>query len=192
VALDIDPRFLARESGANVEIIRQDICEWERRSAFDLVHARYVLIHVPDFDRAIERMVASLRPGGWIALEEPDFLAARFAAGAAEFASEFQRVNAAIQAMFVSRSMDPALGVRLPATLTKLGLTLVEVASEAHLVAGGSQIALMMRASTDQLRAKYVATGLASQADIEGYLHFAEDPTAWGVYYATIRVLARR
>jgi hypothetical protein len=59
-------------------------------------------------------------------------------------------------------------------------------------VAGGSEIALMMRASTEQLRDKYVATGLASDADIEGYLRFAQDPNAWGIYYATVRVLARR
>jgi SAM-dependent methyltransferase len=194
VALDVDPRFLSTssDSPANVEVVRQDIREWERRGTFDLVHARYVLIHIADADRAIERMVASLRPGGWIALEEPDFLAARFAGGAAELEGAFQRVNAAIEGMFVRRNMDPALGVRLPATLAGLGLALVDVASEVHLVAGGSPMALMMRASTEQLRAKYVATGLATDADVDGYLRFAEDPTAWGIYYATVRVLARR
>ena len=192
VALDVNPRFLRRDTRANVEIIRQDMREWERSGAFDLVHARYVLIHVPDPERAIERMVASLRSSGWIALEEPDFVTARFVGGATEHAAAFQRVNAAIDAMFRSRGMDPALGARLPAALGKFGLTPVHVESEAHLVQGGSPMALMMRASTEQLRAKYVATGLASEDDIEGYLRFSEDPTGWGIYYATVRVLARR
>lgn len=192
VALDVNPRFLTHGLRRNVETLRQDVRQWEGSGAYDLVHARYVLIHVPESELAIERMVASLRPGGSIVLEEPDFLAARFAGGVADFADAFQRVNAAIKAMFESRSMDPALGTRLPATLKKLGLTVVNVESEAHLVAGGSEIALMMRASTEQLRDKYVATGLASDADIEGYLRFAQDPNAWGIYYATVRVLARR
>ncbi len=48
----------------------------------------------------------------------------------------------------------------------------------------------MMSASTEQLRAKYVETGLADDADIEGYHRFASDPDAWGIYYATVRVLA--
>jgi hypothetical protein len=34
-------------------------------------------------------------------------------------------------------------------------------------------------------------TGLADDADIEGYHQFARDPDAWGIYYATVRVLAR-
>jgi 2-polyprenyl-3-methyl-5-hydroxy-6-metoxy-1,4-benzoquinol methylase len=192
LALDANPRFLTRGSRRNVDIIRQDIRDWEGKGAYDLVHARYVLIHIPESELAIERMVASLRPGGWIVLEEPDFLAARFAGGAADFADTFHHVNAAIKAMFESRGMDPALGTRVPAALNKLGLTVVDVESEAHLVAGGSEIALMMRASTEQLRDKYVATGLASDADIEGYLRFARDPNAWGIYYATVRVVARR
>lgn len=192
VALDVDPRFLGLDIRANVEIVRHDIREWEGRSNFDLVHARYVLIHMPDPELAIERMLASIKPGGWVVLEEPDFLAARFAGGAAEFAGAFQRVNAAIEAMFRSRSMDPALGASLPAALGRLGLTSIHVESEAHLAPGGSPMALMMKASTVQLRAKYVATGLANDADIEGYLRFAEDANSWGIYYATVRVLARR
>jgi hypothetical protein len=192
VALDVDPRFLGLDIRANVEIVRHDIREWEGRSNFDLVHARYVLIHMPDPELAIERMLASIKPGGWVVLEEPDFLAARFAGGAAEFAGAFQRVNAAIEAMFRSRSMDPALGASLPAAIGRLGLTSVHVESEAHLAPGGSPMALMMKASTVQLRAKYVATGLANDADIEGYLRFAEDANSWGIYYATVRVLARR
>jgi len=192
VALDVDPRFLSSDSPTNVEVVRQDVREWQGHGPFDLVHARYVLIHLPDYDRAIQRMVSSVRPGGWLALEEPDFLAARFAGGSAEFEGAFQRVSASIEAMFRNRSMDPALGARLPAAISKLGLTPVHVESEAHLAPGGSPMASIMRASAEQLRAKYVATGRADEADVEGYLRFALDPEAWGLYYATVRVLARR
>ncbi|MDP9150354.1 MAG: methyltransferase domain-containing protein [Myxococcota bacterium] len=110
VALDVDPRFLGRDRRANVEIVRHDIRSWGGRSDFDLVHARYVLIHMPDPERALEQMVASLKPGGWVALEEPDFLAARFAGGEGEFAGAFQRVNAALEAMFRSRGIAGAAG----------------------------------------------------------------------------------
>jgi SAM-dependent methyltransferase len=192
VALDVDPRFMVPGSRPNVEVVGADIREWEAERVYDLVHARYVLIHVPEVDRAIGRMAATLRPGGWLVLEEPDFIPARFAGGPTEFAGAFERVNAAIDAMFVSRNMDPALGAHLPAILSKLGLSLVAVETEAHLVAGGSEIALMMKASTEQLRDKYVGTGLASDDDIEGYLRFAQDPSTWGTYYATVRILARR
>jgi trans-aconitate methyltransferase len=39
---------------------------------FDLVHARLVLVHVPDRARALATMVAALRPGGWLLVEDAD------------------------------------------------------------------------------------------------------------------------
>jgi hypothetical protein len=50
----------------------------------------------------------------------------------------------------------------------------------------------MMKASTEQLRGKYVDTGVASDEDIEAYRRFSQSTDAWGVYYATVRLLARR
>jgi SAM-dependent methyltransferase len=190
VAVDVDPRFLAKH--ANVEVVAQDIREREGRGEHDVVHARYLLVHLADFSRALDRMIASLRPGGWLVLEEPDFASARFAGGPPQLAGAFDRVNAAIARMFESRGMDPALGLHLPAILAERGLTVCDVECDTHLCRGGSAIAQMMKASTEQLRDKYVGTGLADDADIEGYRCFADDPSAWGVYYATVRIRARR
>jgi hypothetical protein len=53
-------------------------------------------------------------------------------------------------------------------------------------------LAEMMRRSTLALRDKYVATGLVSSSDIDGYAEFAASPQCWGNYYATVRVLARK
>ncbi|MBE1583535.1 class I SAM-dependent methyltransferase [Nonomuraea angiospora] len=39
---------------------------------FDLVHARLVLVHVPDRARALATMVAALRPGGRLSVEDAD------------------------------------------------------------------------------------------------------------------------
>jgi SAM-dependent methyltransferase len=191
VALDLAPRFAPSPERPQLRVVQGDIREWDG-GEYDLVHARYVLIHVADAARALERVAASVRPGGWVVLEEPDFLASRFASGPAEEGASFDRVNAAIARMFRDRGMDPGFGARLPAMLQSLGLALVSVESEAHLVPGGSRMAMMMGASTAQLREKYVATGLASDDDIERYVRFAGDPGAWGLYYATVRVVARR
>src|SRR5262249_39979846 len=42
------------------------------RGPFDLVHARLVLVHLPDRERALRTMVDVLRPGGWLLLEDAD------------------------------------------------------------------------------------------------------------------------
>jgi len=39
---------------------------------FDLVHARLVLVHLPQRAQALAAMVATVRPGGWLLLEEAD------------------------------------------------------------------------------------------------------------------------
>jgi len=57
---------------------------------------------------------------------------------------------------------------------------------------GGDPIAAMMALSARQLREKYLATGLVTDAELEGYLRFASDPRAWGIYYATLIASARR
>ena len=69
VSADIMPRFL---SGPDVRT--HDICDGPvEDSAFDLVHCRALLAHVSDFDAAVANLVSSARPGGWVAVAEPDY-----------------------------------------------------------------------------------------------------------------------
>ncbi len=42
------------------------------KGQFDLVHARLVLVHVPEREAALDAMVAALRPGGWLFVEDAD------------------------------------------------------------------------------------------------------------------------
>ena len=59
---DIDPRWIGVSTASNVEVRRHDIVDDElddRR--FDLVHARLVLLHLPERRRALAKMVAALK-----------------------------------------------------------------------------------------------------------------------------------
>ena len=42
------------------------------RDAFDFVHTRLVLMHIPQRDEVLARLCAALRPGGVLMLEEHD------------------------------------------------------------------------------------------------------------------------
>ena len=73
-ATDIDIRFLQEIHANNFEAILHDITgEDLPKRRFDLVHARWLLHHLPEPGRVIDRMIAALRPGGWLLLEEVDF-----------------------------------------------------------------------------------------------------------------------
>lgn len=39
-------------------------------AAFDLVHARLVLMHLPEREQALARMISALKPAGWLIDEE--------------------------------------------------------------------------------------------------------------------------
>jgi trans-aconitate methyltransferase len=73
-ATDLQLDFLNAIDASNVEVIRHDVrSDTFPDRSFDLVHARAVLMHIPDDQDIVRRMVSWLRPGGWLLLEEPDF-----------------------------------------------------------------------------------------------------------------------
>ncbi|WP_218596647.1 methyltransferase domain-containing protein [Chroogloeocystis siderophila] len=101
---------------------------------FDLIHARYVLIHLPDFHVALSRMIDLRKPGGWLVIEEPDFSTARAIALKAAACHSVNRVNPAISRMFASRGMNYALGVKIPAICQHLGLQQLSVEKKTMLL----------------------------------------------------------
>src|ERR1700761_5912573 len=70
---DIAPRFLESLQIPNLEVRRHDIVNDPLpEAAFDLVHSRLVLLHLPEREKALARMIAALKPGGWLGDEEFD------------------------------------------------------------------------------------------------------------------------
>ncbi|MBI1918847.1 MAG: class I SAM-dependent methyltransferase [Planctomycetes bacterium] len=193
LAVDMNPRFLSAIESANLGVQEADIRTARiEPESFDLAHARFVLIHVPDGTEALAAMIRCLKPGGWLVLEEPDFSCSRALAGRPELCCAFRNVHQAIEAMFRQRGMDYAFGARLPALLQDRAFEAMLIENDAAIVPGDSPHAKMMGLSTYQLRDKYVATGLATEEDIERYGTFAADPTCWATYHATISAVGRK
>ena len=193
LAMDLDPKFLSEAERPNMTVVRADIRTAQLPpQSFDVVHARYVLIHLPDYEAALTKMYDSLKPGGWLVLEEPDFSASRGITGDEQEMVSMRKVNQAIEQMYASLKMDYALGLKLPALMQRRGLQHLTVENDAPLCAGGSGLATVMKMSTEQLREKYLATGFVGQSDLERYCRFADDPNTWAIYYATIAVSGRK
>ena len=73
VAADIDPRYVGDLCLPNVEVRECDITLDELEPAcYDLVHCRFVLMHLDDPAAALRRMASALRPGGWLVAADPD------------------------------------------------------------------------------------------------------------------------
>ena len=192
-AVDISTRFLTETTRANVAVYEADIRTVDLEPAsFDIAHARFVFIHVAEWRAALDAGLRLLKPGGRLVLEEPDFSVSQALAGEVALRHSFHRVHEAIEAMFNVRNMDHAFGLRLPAVLEELRLDNVTFENDVPIAQGGSPLARMMGMSTRQLREKYLATGLATDADIENYGAFSSHPSSWAIYHGTVRGSARK
>ncbi|HEX2055320.1 MAG TPA: methyltransferase domain-containing protein [Nitrospiraceae bacterium] len=192
-AVDLSTKFLAPDWPPHVDVRQADIRTVSLgEGSFDVVHARYVLIHIPDFEAVLKKMLRWLKPGGWLILEEPDFSASRGITGDGVQLEAVKRVNEAIKIMYDVLKMDYAVGLKLPGLLKVIGLIDLVVENHAPLSHGGSGPAIIMKMSAIQLREKYLATNVVSAADLDAYCRFAEDPHTWAIYYATVAVRARK
>jgi SAM-dependent methyltransferase len=68
LATDVDTRWLSAAPG--LEVRRHDIESDPLPSeSFDLVHARFLLEHLPRRQEVLDRLIASLKPGGTVVVE---------------------------------------------------------------------------------------------------------------------------
>jgi hypothetical protein len=191
LATDIDIRWARSSAPPNVEVREHDVAHDDPPlGQFDLVHERLVLIHVPERVQAIERMVAALRPGGWLLLEDFDSTMQPDACPD-EFGQEQARANrirGQFRELLAQRGADLALGRRLPRLLRDAGL--VDVAADAYLsIALPGGIGLE-QANVAQVRDAFVERAGASADEIDqhldalaaGRLDMATAPlvSAWG------------
>ncbi len=83
VSLDLDVRLLERLANDRVQVRRHDaVSDPLPEAAFDLVHARNLLMHLPARLDVLGRLLAAVRPGRWLAVCEPDFNAMAVTRGA--------------------------------------------------------------------------------------------------------------
>jgi SAM-dependent methyltransferase len=161
----------AAGSGAyGFEILRHDLgAEPPLEGGFDLVHARLVLMHVPDRDTALTTMITALRPGGWLLVEDADPLLQPLAcpderSPAAERANKLRLATWEL----MSRRTDLAFGRTLPRLLRNASLA--DVGADAYISLAGPAQAQFQRTIIERQRDRLVGAGLATDSEIEQHL----------------------
>src|SRR6476661_7561638 len=134
LATDVDVSWTREAAGANVEIRQHDVAADDPPDEmFDVVHARLVLVHVPERAQALTNIVSTLRPGGRLLIEDFD-PAMQPLACVDVVGPEQERANkirAGFRLLLAQRGVDLEYGRRLPRLLRDEGL--VEVAADAFL-----------------------------------------------------------
>jgi len=187
---DLDTRIIEQDraaAGANLEVVRHDIAQDPLPAdSFDLAHARLVMIHVPQRELALEKMFKSLKPGGWLVIEDFDSASVQPDARVSRFETPLPTAEAVRK--YLTRHQDGYYGRRLHGRFRELGLD--DVFAEGRMVMfdrqnGGADL---MRVNFEQIGAEVIAAGLITRQQIDADLATLErdefaipSPTLWSV-----------
>jgi SAM-dependent methyltransferase len=179
VATDLNPRFLDGLSASGIDVRRLDITADDiEPGRYDLVHSRALVLHLADPVGALRRMVAALRPGGRLAVEEPDYSTTApvdrshpLAAGYAEY------LNARTQFLAEANVMNLHYGSMLPVHVEQLGLTGVVNEGRLTVERGGSPQALFLMQSFQQVDDLMVVAGVLPESAVAAAWAALQDPT---------------
>ena len=165
VGIDADPAVAKIAAAATVSAPRYLVGDAAalpgELTGFDLVHARFLLSHLPDPGAALAAMMSACRPGGVVAVQDVDMLMfARPRSWAMDRARQLYCQAAAV------RGADAHIGRRLAHMLTRAGVRQVRSASfqPAFREGEGKLLPLLTFNAT---RAAVLDSGLATDGELD-------------------------
>jgi SAM-dependent methyltransferase len=186
VALDLDTSLLADLDEPNIDVVEGDILDIDLpESSFDLIHARLVLMHIPERRRALDRIVSLLRPGGHLVLEELDWMAI-LTDPQPERIALFQAFRAALP------TIDFECGRTLLRELDQAGFIDTRADFRVDVVEGATPLAQWEQLSVKALTDQVLGAGTATAEQIDAHLARLADPDYRGHGWAWIGARGRR
>ncbi|MFE2101870.1 class I SAM-dependent methyltransferase [Streptomyces sp. NPDC059468] len=173
VALDRDTAGLAALAEPRLRVVTADLTDESLRlGSFDLIHARFVLMHLPERRRLVARLAQWLNPGGWLvlgdALEVPDAL---------DVASAYRRVMDAMwQALRTTIGTDTSSVPAYPHFLREEGLRNVAAELVCPPLVAGSPLARFWSETWNRMRPALEETGRVDASVIDEALDYLASP----------------
>ncbi|MEU2835381.1 methyltransferase domain-containing protein [Streptomyces lavendulae] len=164
VATDLDPSLLQRPYPVNMTVRRHDVTREEfPAGSFRLIHARTVLMHLPEREHTVQRMLGWLEPGGILLVEE----LAHFPRHGMPPSSPFRR---AVEAWWtlLSRTfgMDATWGTRVATVMRQAGYDSIHVDADLPALRPGTAIADFSRLTLEALEERLVNDGYLTADEI--------------------------
>jgi SAM-dependent methyltransferase len=191
LATDIDTRWIKGNCVAQLEVQRHDVVAdplaW---GEFDMVHARLVLSWLPTRNAVVSRLVAALRPGGWLVIEDFDSILHHCLDPLNDDERVFDKVTDAFVQALQRRGADTTWARTLPHHLASAGLKDVGAAGHLTIYHGGCPASQLWVANISQVGDALIQAGLITLGERDTFLRLSQDPsfvgnhplliTAWG------------
>lgn len=190
VATDIGTSFLTDLSAPNLKVVRHDVVSEDFPcGSFDLIHARWLLVNLPEREKVLTKIVTWLAPDGWLVTEELD----HFPVDSSPCPALRRFIGAVEQLLADSHGADFRWARRrLPAALAEVGIRELEMAVSVKQVGDGGPAEVYYRMLMAQLRGELVNHGLLSEVEYTTAITLLDDPTVIDALFANIAVWGRR
>ncbi|GGZ40039.1 methyltransferase [Streptomyces inusitatus] len=167
LATDIKPHHIAPAEGLEVavhDITRDPLPE----CAFDVIHARLVLLHLPERLQVLERLVRALRPGGRIQLDDFDEttygpLIPLGGLRGGDAAEVYATYIAAKQRLLEAAGVDLTWGRSMAAAMEQAGLTDIDTEPHVQSWRCHSPGTALQIHNTHHLRTRFLAVGVTDE-----------------------------
>ncbi|HEY6279957.1 MAG TPA: methyltransferase domain-containing protein [Streptosporangiaceae bacterium] len=129
----------------------------------DLVHARTLLVNVPEPAEVVAEMLRLAKPGGWVAVIEPD----------TEYTIShppdpaFTRISEIFTVAFRRNGADHTIGRRVPGLFRQAGLHEVAAEARVQMYPPGSTRRTLRIDLLRSMRAQVIEMGLATGAELD-------------------------
>jgi SAM-dependent methyltransferase len=187
-ATDLDTRWLDALDLPNLTVVRHDLLVDDLPAAsFDVIHARAVLEHVADRDRAMARIVEWLAPGGWLHLDD----CVSFTLDSS--ASPVYRDAMVAWTEALSRTgTSYTWGRTFPDPLARVGLVDLGCEVDAPVLQGGSPVAEFWSLTLEFLRPVIVEHHLLDHERLDAAQALLADPAFWDLSPAFMGAWGRK
>lgn len=165
VALELARQDAVDQGVSNVVFSEADVTQLSEHEAFDFIFARFLLTHLPHPEQMVTRMVAALRAGGALAVEDIDFRG-HFAHPSCPALDKYAELY---QQVVRRKGADPIIGPRLYGLLLDAGLGEVDISlvHPVHTKGEGKHIHPM---TLEAIASSVIDEGLATPSELEELL----------------------
>jgi SAM-dependent methyltransferase len=183
LAADVDTRLLEELDDPGIEVHQMDLVTGELpRAHFDFVHTRLLLMHLRERDELLRKLVAALRPGGLLMVEEGDLYPVLVNAN-----EDYLRAWKAFLSVTGPAGVDPTWARTLPQRLDALGLVDVDAEVDTQLFRGGDAPAQFWSLTWLQTRDE-----VSDKTGLDRGRTILDDPSRWFLGPATVIAWGRR
>ncbi|MFC3453812.1 class I SAM-dependent methyltransferase [Amycolatopsis speibonae] len=175
LATDIKPDHVA--TGSRLTVLRHDIVHDPLPSnAFDVIHARLVLQHLPEREVVLGKLVEALKPGGWLQIDEFDISYGPVLLAPGERSARlYEKFLTAKERAFENAGGDGTWGRRVAASMASAGLTGIDPIPRVFPWRAGSPGVRLLIHHTRHLRERLIAEGM-TDGELAEVRAVMEDP----------------